>query len=136
MAYINAIEVKAIRNELKKEFPNLKFSVTKGYSGLSVDVTILSGSIDFNPLFDSYQHGKNYAQINQYHYKDRLPEYAPVFEKIIHIIKTAPAKATGKEWFDKSNAMTDYFHTAYYFHINVGVWDKPYQYLPSLKQAA
>ena len=32
----------------------------------------------------------------------------------------------GTKWFDKSDIMTDYFHTAYYIDINVGKWNKPY----------
>ena len=34
----------------------------------------------------------------------------------------------GTKWFDKSDLMTDYHHIAYYLNINVGKWDKPYQF--------
>ena len=30
------------------------------------------------------------------------------------------------DWYDKSDAMTDYFNTAYYVDVNIGKWDKPY----------
>ena len=44
-------------------------------------------------------------------------------------------KAAG--YYDKSDAMTDYFDTAYYFHLNVGQWDKPYIVTPhTMRQAA
>ena len=33
----------------------------------------------------------------------------------------------GPEYFDESDAMIDYFHTAYYFHIEVGKWDKDFK---------
>ena len=36
------------------------------------------------------------------------------------------AAAKGTEWYDRSDAMTDYFDTAYYIDVNVGSWDKPY----------
>jgi hypothetical protein len=29
-------------------------------------------------------------------------------------------------WYDRSDAMTDYFDTAYYVDVNIGQWDKPY----------
>jgi hypothetical protein len=29
-------------------------------------------------------------------------------------------------YYDNSDAMTDYFDTAYYYYINVGKWNKPY----------
>ena len=36
------------------------------------------------------------------------------------------AAAKGTEWYDRSDAMTDYFDTAYYIDVNVGSWNKPY----------
>ncbi len=33
-------------------------------------------------------------------------------------------KAAG--WYDRSDAMTDYFDTAYYVDVNIGSWKKPY----------
>ena len=32
----------------------------------------------------------------------------------------------GNKWYDKSDAMVDYFDTAYYVDINIGKWNKPY----------
>ena len=50
-------------------------------------------------------------------------------KKIVEIMKTAPANVKGgRAWYDNSDAMTDYFDTAYYTHINVGKWDKPYEF--------
>ena len=36
------------------------------------------------------------------------------------------AAAKGTEWYDRSDAQTDYFDTAYYIDVNVGNWNKPY----------
>lgn len=124
MAYIKTEEVKAIRNQLKTTFPNLKFSVRRQHYS-SVDVTIEAGNIDFSPLFKEWN--KNYAQLNPYHLHN-YNEYQSLFEQMVDIIKTAPVSVGGDAWFDKSDMMTDYFHTAYYFHLNIGRWDKPYQY--------
>jgi len=30
-------------------------------------------------------------------------------------------------WYDNSDAMTDYFDTAYYVDVNIGKWNKPYE---------
>jgi hypothetical protein len=30
----------------------------------------------------------------------------------------------GDKWFDKSDSMVDYFHTAWYNDIKIGAWDK------------
>ena len=32
-----------------------------------------------------------------------------------------------RKYFDHSDAMTDYFHTAFYTHLNIGQWDKDYE---------
>jgi hypothetical protein len=32
----------------------------------------------------------------------------------------------GKDYFDESDIMTDYFHCSHYVSVNIGHWDKPY----------
>ena len=124
MAYITANEVAAIRKELKAKFPKFKFGVRKGSGSLSVDVTIKSGPTDFSDIFT---HGAGYAQINHY-YLENYGRHQEFFEQVLLIIKIAPSTVEGgRRWFDESDAMTDYFHTAYYFQIQVGDWDKGYE---------
>ena len=49
--------------------------------------------------------------------------------EIINIMKTAPANVkVGRAWYDNSDAMVDYFDTAYYTHLNIGKWNKPYEF--------
>jgi hypothetical protein len=123
MAYITAEEVAAIRAQLKAKYPEYKFGVRKSSGGLSVGVTIKQGPRDFSDIMD----GRNYAQINQYWIDDHYPTHAAFLKDVMEIIKTAPAAAPGgRAWFDESDAMTDYFHTAYYIDLNVGDYDKPY----------
>jgi Large polyvalent protein associated domain 29 len=121
MAYISANDVAAIRAELKQAFPKWKFSVRKGSGSLSVDVTILKGTCAFE--------GKDYAQVNQYwidsHWTDYEDQQALI--KINEIMHNAPGRAGGKVFFDESDAMTDYFHTAFYTHLNIGAWNKRYE---------
>jgi len=120
MAYITAEDVKAIRTELKQEFPGWKFSVRKGSGSLSVDVTILQGTAKFE--------GNTNTQVNPYwieqHWKDEQDR--AVLTKINDIMHNAPGRAGGKKFYDNSDAMTDYFDTAFYTHLSVGQWDKPY----------
>lgn len=120
MAYISAEDVKAIRNELKQTFPTWKFGVRKGAGSLSVDVTVLQGDAEFE--------GNTYQQVNQYwieqHWKDDYDR--AVLSKINEIMHNAPGRAGGKVFFDESDAMTDYFNTAFYTHLSIGQWNKPY----------
>tara|TARA_B110000046_G_scaffold80497_1_gene88738 strand:+ start:255 stop:614 length:360 start_codon:yes stop_codon:yes gene_type:complete len=39
------------------------------------------------------------------------------------------AAMKGDKWFDKSDSMIDYFHTAWYNDIKIGGWDKPVEIL-------
>ena len=137
MAYINAEEVKAIRNALKKKFPEYKFSVTKDNGGLNVNVAIMEGPAfkaeeeRYHQVWDKYvtvDLNEGHHQINTHWLKDHYPNNAKFFQQIVEIIKTAPYYAgVGDLWFDESDAMTDYFHTAYYFHVEVGKWNKPFK---------
>ena len=125
MAYISATDVQAIRAELKQKFPKWKFSVRKGSGSLSVDVNIMQGTESFD---DHFSNGRRYAQVNQYwiadHFKDSSERQA--IEMINEIMHNAPGRAGGKVFFDESDAMTDYFHTAFYTHLSIGKWDKDY----------
>lgn len=116
MAYISTDDVRKIRQALKAEFDNIKFSV-RNSNKTKVIVTIKSGKVDFSDLLDD----TGYQQINHY-YLDRYGHHKPIFEKIEKIIKTAPERG----WYDNSNIQTDYFDTSFYFDIQVGQWDKPY----------
>lgn len=120
MAYISAEDVKAIRNELKQNFPKWKFAVRKGSGSLSVDVTILQGDAKFE--------GNTNTQVNPYwiesHWKDNYD--CVVLTKINEIMHNAPGRAGGKKFYDNSDAQFDYFDTAFYTHLSIGAWNKPY----------
>ena len=134
MAYITAQEVKAIREELKANLPQFKFGVRKGSGSLSVDVTVKQGPVDFIKNYNEtvsqrpgeFRNGmpaERSLQINQFWFQDHFTgEAKVVIEKVLQIIKTAPAR----KWYDKSDAMTDYFDTAFYIHLEVGAWNQPY----------
>ena len=138
MAYISTEEVKAVRVALKDSFKNkIKFSVRREHYS-SLNVSIVSGEINFfdGSLDSEDRHNPNapinkfdgYEQINEY-YPENYGKHSELFKKIVEIMKTAPANVKGgRAWYDNSDAMTDYFDTAYYTHLNIGKWDKPYEY--------
>ena len=136
MAYISTDDVKHIRNELKKELPQYKFSVVRDHHS-SVSIALMKG-----PAFNDYEYFDRYNntittanlsdgehhQINQFHLEDFYgKENADILSKIDTISRTAPAKNGGKVWYNDSDIMTDYFDIAYYVHISVGKWNKPYE---------
>jgi|TARA_B110000483_G_C18188180_1_gene539820 hypothetical protein len=137
MAFVNKEDVKAIRQELKKQYPNIKFSVRKDHHS-SVQVALVSGDVDFYDgsldFFDRYSQKitpfPGSAQINHYH-THFYGIHKALFDSIYEICKTAPINGNGYHkgtgWFDKSDCQTDYFHTAYYINIAVGAWNKNYE---------
>ena len=142
MAYINAAQTKAIRKELKEKFPKHKFSVKIGAGNHSVSVSVVEGpafaqeEAQWNHVEDKFvapDLNKDHSSINEYRLEDRYPKNSEFFKEVVDIIKTAPFKAgVGDLWFDKSDIMTDYFHTSYYINLDVGAWNKPFQ----IKEAA
>ena len=129
MAYISATDVAAIRAELKQAFPKFKFAVRKGSGSLSVDVVIQRATFAFQDQFEKSFEGKRYAQVNQYWIKDHFADYEEraFIERVNEIMHNAPGRAGGRVFFDESDAMTDYFHTAFYTHLSIGQWNKEYE---------
>lgn len=122
MAYISTEEVREIRNMLKDEFKGYKFSVSRSDS-MSVNIAIMAGPVDFSDIAPD-----GYCQINQYHLGN-YGEHQELLAQIYRISQTAPGRAPGGEpWYDRSDSTVDYFDTAYYIHIAVGKYDRPYEH--------
>lgn len=118
MAHVTSAEVKAAREALKAEFKDYKFSVTGGNS-MAITVAIMEGPIDVSD--DTRNSG--YTQLNHYYLGNY--EHGEIYKKMLQVMKDAIAKA-GNPYFDKSDSMVDYFHCAYYYHLHIGKWNKPY----------
>jgi hypothetical protein len=99
----------------------------------TIVLTLASGSIDFIGDFNDERFllqrtseeidklRKDYIlDVNPYWYQEHYTGTALSFlSEVIPALKSA-------DWYDRSDAMTDYFDTAYYFDIHVGKWNKPY----------
>ena len=122
MAYISTSDVKMIREALKEEFPKYRFSVSKGSGGLSVNVAVVKGPSNLLADIGETWAGAGYQDINHYH-THMYGEHESFFDSVVQTIKTAPSR----QWYDKSDAMIDYFDTAFYMHVSVGKYGKPYE---------
>ncbi len=99
----------------------------------TIVLTLKSGKIDFignmNRVCGAshYQTSRGFRpvtsgniDVNPYWYQDHFDGVAKKFlDEVIPAMK-------GADWYDRSDIMTDYFDTAYYFDVNVGKWNKPY----------
>ena len=101
---------------------------------MAIVLTLTQGKLDFiGDLQDERQFGyvtnkidkskmrKRYElSVNPYWYHEHYSGQSLAFlSEVIPALKSA-------DWYDESDAMIDYFNTAYYFDINVGKWNKPY----------
>ncbi len=77
----------------------------------SLVLTVKQGNIDF---------GGDYIQVNPYWYQEHYTGRARDF-----LSEVIPAMR-GPEYFDESDAMTDYFHCSHYIAVNIGRWNAPY----------
>lgn len=119
MAYVSQ-ELKkklapGIKNVLKKY--NMKGSIAVNNHSTLV-VNLKSGAIDFEK--DSNSENYHY-QINPYWCHEHFSGAAKSF-----LVELLAAMKPAEHWYDNSDAMIDYFDTAYYVDINVGQWNKEY----------
>lgn len=140
------------RKELKDKFPGYKFSVTiKGFSGgQELTVALMSGPTSpFADAFvyDSWQkhnRSEDYAQLNDKYienYSERPFEHNPGnsetrpagwYSNGVRLTAEAAkmleqvVKIANRHNWDNSDIQTDYFDVNYYFHLEIGKWNKPY----------
>ena len=138
MAYMN--------QEMKKELSTGIKSVLKKYGmkcsiavrhHMTLVVNIKSGKLDvMQNWFDTVTKNGN-GRVNGFGELIKKPEYLSVNQYWIDSNYSGTVKdfvtelydaMKGTKWFDKSDIQSDYFHTAYYMDVNVGSWDKPYQF--------
>jgi hypothetical protein len=65
----------------------------------------------------------NHYQVNTYYPQNSFKG------ETLELMKKVCAALYGADYFDHSDSMTDYFHVAYYVDINVGKWNKPFEYV-------
>ena len=108
---------KQIREDLKERFPGLKFSVKSDYNSINVSLMQAPKS----PFTGAYSTA-TYRQTNNYYIGDSevLNAYGKeIFKGVNEIVK--------KYHWDESRPEVDYFSCAFYYSINVGRWDKPFE---------
>lgn len=129
MAYMNQEKKAIIAAKLK---PVLKKYGVKGTLSVrnhsSIVLNVKSGKIDFieNYLADGKCRDESFVRrygsidVNPYWFQDHFTGKSKAFlTEAFDALKSAG-------YYNNSDAMTDYFDTAYYYDINIGKWNKPY----------
>jgi len=140
MAYIGQEEKKQLAPAIKKVLAkyNTKGTIAiKHHSTLVVNIS--ASEIDLCEVYyqmklnDRYHTQReniekvDHFDLNRYYFADKAKKLG--FKKAGNFIDELVTAMKGSRWFDDSNAMTDYFHTAYYLDINVGKYNKPFKHI-------
>lgn len=138
MAYMDqkrkAERVPAIKAIFKKYAVKSSISVN---NHSSLVVTVKSGKLDFIGAKN-----KHIARNGELHGRDDIPVLLGSFRvnpyydadnmrsvecnDIADFLDALTTAMYGSDYFNDSDAQTDYFHCSHYININIGNWDKPY----------
>jgi hypothetical protein len=141
MAHMNQEKKAVIKAALDKVLKARGFKYSLRVDNhMAINCTIQSGPIDFIGNFKATAGDKfilspgrelDHLQVNLYWIDDHYSGPAAA------ILKECAQALQAAGYYDRSDAMTDYFDTAYYMHLNIGAWDKPYKITaPTMRQAA
>ena len=119
MAYVSkelkAVLTPGIKAVLKKY--DMKGTIAVNNHSTLV-VNLKQGPIDF----------KNDATGNDFHYQVNTYHIDRGYKgQAANFLNELVAAMKGDKWYDRSDAMVDYFDTAYYLDVNIGKWNKGYE---------
>ncbi|KXB08674.1 hypothetical protein AKJ59_00630 [candidate division MSBL1 archaeon SCGC-AAA385M02] len=141
---------KRIRKQLKKEFPDCKFSVRiKRYSGgSSITVSFMKADRKVKMDFDKIPQGwfnryldirsiedlrklqnEDYHQLNQHTLKQEYGGHwcnGVFLTRQGHLLLKRVVQIADYYNYDDSDMMTDYYSVNFSFNIQLGKWDKPF----------
>jgi len=115
MPYMSSEHAAKIRKQIKKEFPDFKFSIVNRHLS-QISITILSGPIQMLVSKD-----RTHEQVNQFYIKENyenFPEVRDVLQRIYEIANEG--NLTISEDGDYGSI------PAFYVSMSVGDWEKPY----------
>lgn len=137
MAYMNQEKKATIKAALDKVLKprGIKYSL-RVRDHMSITCTISAAPVDFLGNFADKSAAKypphdgrpwQYLAVNPYWISEHFTgEPAAILSDVVQAMQAAG-------YYDKSDAQIDYFDTAYYYHVNIGQWDKPFKLLEAAK---
>jgi len=123
MAYMNQEKKAVIAAKLK---PVLKKYGVKGTlsvrNHMAIVLNVKAGKVDFFTDYGDVEDALKFGiQVNPYWFQDHFTGKSKKFlAEAFDAMKSAG-------YYNNSDAQIDYFDTAYYFDINIGKWNKPYE---------
>ena len=120
---------KAIRKDLKEAFPNCKFSVRKEdfTGGRSITVSLMAAPFKVIEKVEN-EYDKTHYQLNNYCLDKYLLPDSPLqlTPQAVDLLKKVTDIAQDYNYSD-CDSQIDYFDVNFYFHLEIGRWDKPFK---------
>jgi len=128
MAYMSQERKKQIKVELDKVLKGKGFKYSLGVNHHSTLVlNIWAGPIDFIGNYNNTKRNENdkcsksYIDVNVYWYQEHFTgEALELLKQVLPVLNAGN--------HDNSDSQTDYFDVGWYVNVNIGKWDKPYQF--------
>lgn len=119
MAYMNQEMKKKLAPKIKEICKKYGVKATLSvHNHFTLILNVKSGKIDFS---DYLNENRSFRTINF----DPKTENS-IAEKFIAEVRSAMNVGN----WDKSNVMVDYFDVGWYVEVNIGKWNKPYEFTP------
>jgi len=140
MAWVDQDKKAIIAAELKKAIPaGWKTSLAVRH-GSTIVLTISAAPVDLCEEYARVVNQKyayrgdpnisrpNEVRVNEYYLENQFDESLEVFEQLLKALNTGN--------YNNDDVQTDYFDRGHYVDINIGRWNKPFQFLAPVKEAA
>ena len=130
MAFISQDDKKTLAPAIKAVFKKYGLNGTiaiKNHMTLCANVS--AGRLDLLGAAAAVSSLRSVGYYQANAYQPTNEKYKDINIDIFNFYEDLKKAMRGAIWFDKSDIMTDYFHTAYYMNINIGRWNKPYKLL-------
>lgn len=127
---------KLVKTFCKTVYPTCKFSITSDYHSINIylmeaNFEVFANESDKYTRYDDGTKLTANMQLNQFSILEnkKLTERAKtMFYNIHEYLKSYN--------YDNSDAMTDYFDTNFYEHLEIGKWDRPFKVVEKMERLA
>ena len=149
MAYVSQEEKKELSVGIKRVLKKYNVKGTIGVHHRStIVVRLRSGDLDIlGNYWEDYTKRVERGQIGTHLIRTEKPTYLDVNHhsvdstytgEVLNFFNELIAEMKGKDFFDETDIMTDYFHCSHYLNIEVGHYtnEKPYIYNKELAKVA
>lgn len=128
MAYVNQEKKAKIALALKSVIPTAWKTSLAVSNHSTITLTIISAPVDLIAVINETN---KYGQLVSGHFRINHHYLDNVFKGELLATLEAIRDAMNTDNHDRSDIMTDYFDVGHYINIQVGRWNKPFQFKPS-----